>query len=223
MESALRLARELFDALSAEAWPRAADLFEPEHVADWFRDQLRSIPQEQPSITAEQLRRGDPEMPLEVAEYYVARMRRQRSRRTPEGEFAGVDSWAELSKLTPVEAFARFLEARDPRTQFANAVRNLHPEKPPPGEGNRASFQYAVLGAVPEGDDLCHVVYRRRWSRGEEHPGELGLLTCRRSAPGWRMQITDEWMMTWTNFGFAVGAGEEPGPDQIEQRPDAGE
>lgn len=38
-ENALGLARELFDALSAEAWPRAADLFEPEHVANWFQDQ----------------------------------------------------------------------------------------------------------------------------------------------------------------------------------------
>ena len=223
MENALGLARELFDALSAEAWSRAADLFEPEHVANWFRDQLRSIPQEQPvAITAEQLRRGDPEMPLEVAEYYVARMRRQRSRRTPEGQFAGVESWAALSELTAVEAFARFLEASDPRTQVANAVKNLLPEKLPHWDKNRPNFGYAVLGGVPEGDGLCHVIYRRRWSPGEEHPGELCVLSCRRSALGWRAQITDQWIMTWTNSLVSVGVGEEPGPDQIEQRTGGG-
>lgn len=51
---------------------------------------------------------------------------------------------------------------------------------------------YAVLGEVPEGTNLVHVVYRGRITAGDRSLSDVDILTLRRSPGGWKALLSGE-------------------------------
>ncbi|HEU4799478.1 MAG TPA: hypothetical protein VFS94_02480 [Gemmatimonadales bacterium] len=58
-------------------------------------------------------------------------------------------------------------------------------------EGN-VRVDYAVLGEVPEGNNLVHVVYRGRITAGDQTMSDVDILTLRRSPGGWKALLSGE-------------------------------
>ncbi len=115
-------------------------------------------------------------------------------------ELAGVSTWDEAADLGAVEAYGRHLQHRDPREQFRRSKSGLPPETIEEVEKHQIAFDHVVLGGVAETDTLAHALYRRYWG---EHDGSLHVLTCRKSKPGWRVEMSTDWNMALSNFTFA--------------------
>jgi hypothetical protein len=115
-------ATEFLDAWNARRWVDAARLIDLDQF-DRFRQDFitraRRAAGQRPTMTVEDLRRSDPDMPREVAEYQIRQMEEQQRRfADPTAyEFARVSSTSALRALGPEEAAARWLESRDPRWQ----------------------------------------------------------------------------------------------------------
>ncbi len=119
--------------------------------------------------TVDELLRDAPEWSRERAEYERS-IREQANEVVPRVQqlLAGVNSLEEAAALTPVEFFARALEARDMRFLMTRAM------KDPPFEVAALARQlptemqawlqaapvFTVLGTVADGERLAHVVFR---------------------------------------------------------------
>lgn len=182
-------ASQFLDAVAASRWDQAARLLDQqafEQVLDDFvsrtgRSEDRRLP------TVEDLRRQDPSMPREVAEWQLRQMREAERRYadpTP-FEFARVRSVAELRRLSPREAAARWLEARDPRYAIRQQLEAMRcpvssaDEIPVPDR--------RVLGAVMEGSDVAYAVYREnvQFGGGPSAGGDIGVIELHRDRGGW--------------------------------------
>lgn len=115
-------ATRFLDAWNARQWSEAANLLDLDQF-DRFRQDFiarsRRTTGQRPSMTVEELRRMEPDMPREVAEYQIRRMEEEARRYadpTP-FEFARVSSVSALRSLSSAEAAARWLESRDPQWQ----------------------------------------------------------------------------------------------------------
>jgi hypothetical protein len=108
--------RAFIAALESQRWVDAARLVHPTALDRYLERSLSSLRAvaHRPSLTAEDFLRQDPQMPREVAEYQACRAA-EGARDYPrfELERAGVASVEELERLSPEQAFARFLEAND--------------------------------------------------------------------------------------------------------------
>jgi hypothetical protein len=90
-------------------------------------------------------------------------------------EMFGVGSAAELGALAPAELYTRMLQA----TLGGGEMREI-----------MRSAEIEVLGHVPEGDDLAHVVYRMRLSFGGMDVDQVQIAPMRRTPDGWRVMLT---------------------------------
>jgi hypothetical protein len=112
--------RDFFQAQRAGRWLDAAQLMDLESF-----DRLRSrtianlaFARTFPRITADEMRRVDPDMPLAVAEYQAKKQSESIASFDPlSAEFAHVPTIDSLRALPLAEVAARWLEARDPRWQ----------------------------------------------------------------------------------------------------------
>ncbi len=211
-ESPEAVARAFFSALEASEWEQAASLVHPataakirqsvlSHVAAWT---TREIP------TVELLRRFDPEMPEEVAEYQVRRARETLTREESPLLYmlARVRTAAEVEALSDREVLARYLEAQDPRYQFQRAREQVDrfklPDVAPPR--NPPRMRHTVLGHVLEADSLAHVVYRAAGEAEgavlpEEHVAVLSLV---QTPQGWRVRNVNVSGLAHTDVIFPV-------------------
>jgi hypothetical protein len=212
-------------ALNREDWAGAAALCDPASLADVQRQLLvQFAPRE---ITAEYYLHYWPRMPREVAEYHAAECRAQAdpSRRL-ERELAGVPDVGALAAMRPEAALAAWLAGRSPRRQFE---RQAAEGRASPGAVARAlaglgsSYDYVPLGAVPEGEGLSHVLYRRRVGGPPSATGAPGLagrpdedeplahdlagrlppqlISCRRQPDGgWALVATYDFLGVWSTF-----------------------
>jgi hypothetical protein len=162
-------AARFLDAWNARRWPEAArllDLDQFDRLRQDFITRARRTSNEGPQLTVEELRRQDPDMPREVAEYQVRRMQEQQRRYadpTP-FEFARVSSVSALRALTAEEAAARWLESRDPQWQ----VKMQYEQAGCPAPDDITEIvppRRRLIGIVADGDSLGYAVYR------EEQPG----------------------------------------------------
>lgn len=109
-------------AWNGRMWLSAArlmDLDTFDRVRRDFIDRARRSPEGGPRMTVDDLRKTNPDMPLEVAQYQVRMMEEQRRRYadpTPY-EFARVPSVSMLANLGSPDAASRWLESRDPQWQ----------------------------------------------------------------------------------------------------------
>lgn len=168
-------AAQFVDAWNARRWWDAAKLLDL-GTFDRFRTDFiaraRRSPEEGPRMTVDDLRKTNPDMPVEVAAYQIRMMEEQRRRYadpTPY-EFARVPSAGVLRNLDVTEAAARWLESRDPQWQ----VRMQFEQAGCPAPDDIAQIpspKRHVVGAVPESDSVAYAVIR------EEREGD--------NAPAW--------------------------------------
>jgi hypothetical protein len=227
-------------ALERRDWKGAAALCDPVSLRIFHRQLLEQFaPRIRHKLTADDIRRHQPDMPIEVAEYQLSQFQRQAAERLSQidDEVAGVASLPELAALDPSEAFARWLEAHDPQAQVRRLVAR-HPEV----VGSREIGVTALpadrmepLGAVVE-EPFAFVVYRRSWAANdaaaEVHRDEflkpyseeerawlrqtgVGLVqvaTLRRQPDrSWRLPAEHSFLqgMTWFAQGHIVAISEE--------------
>jgi hypothetical protein len=154
-------------AVLAADWQRLASLCDQaslEAFADGVRRQFASP---QPDVTRmiEGYLRQYPDVPRGEAERRVsASLGSLDPRVRLEQDFPSIDSLEALWRLTPAELFAAWCEGQSPQRQMAQAVHSVEP-----GEQQRAPlpdwqefFNFDVLGVVPDGDSVAHVIYRDR-------------------------------------------------------------
>lgn len=180
-------AARFLDAWNARRWSEAArllDLDQFDRFRQDFISRARRSSNEGPQLTVDELRRMDPDMPRQVAEYQVRQMEEQQRRYadpTP-FEFARVASISALRALTSEEAAARWLESRDPqwqvRMQFEQAG------CPAPDDLDEIPVpRRRVVGVVADDDSLSYAVFREEragdetaaWASGDVSVLELKL------------------------------------------------
>jgi hypothetical protein len=192
-------AGEFFAAVERGEWERAATFVHPETVSR-FRDEMdsRVVEWERPprTMSADDYLRHEPDMPPEVAEYNAmksAEWARQQGPELPQF-LAHVHEASEVSQLSGVELFARYMEAQDPRYQVRAAYdRAGRPMPEPVSDGSAARLVRTVLGAVMETESTAHVVYRQEWlHEGVPAPHKhLDVMTLERTHAGWRARDFD--------------------------------
>lgn len=200
-------ARAFFAALEAGRHTDAAALV---HPAALSRSRERSLSELRTrgegafrAMTAEDFLRGDPGMPREVAEYQAARANEQ----MPDDggwalERAGVASLEELERMSPAEAFARFLAVNDTRATVRRAVAR-EPDAGLRELATRAAPRTvrAVIGSVPalaasgEPDhDVAYVTYTIGYGLspiGKARPEHARLIGARRDGAEWKIDFDD--------------------------------
>lgn len=184
--TATEAANGFLNAWNARRWNEAARLLDLEQFETFRRDfaaRAAKGGEDAPSMTVEDLRRYDPSMPREVAEYQVRMMEEQRRRfadPTP-WEFARVNSAAALTALSPVEAAARWIESRDPewqvRMQFQQAGCPV-----PSDIGSIAAPRRTLVGVLEPTGGVTYAVFREAqpadapaWAGGDLSVMELRL------------------------------------------------
>lgn len=199
-EEPLDVARTAIQAANAGDWERVAALTDGDDLAAWYHGYADVEEEPLPPVTAADMKRWQPELPDAVAEYQAERLNRDRAggRGSLHGQFAGLSTRAELRRVRPEEALARYLRAQDVRWQFDEQIRAQRPEAKRLALPESPSMVRSVVGAVGEGDDVAHVVYRSAWSgdAGQElppgTPGDMHVVTVRRGPDGWRLRLTGE-------------------------------
>ena len=146
-----------FEHLAAEEWTEAASLLHPVFLKRFRESEAPHVRPSQP-ITVETYLERDPELPLEVAEYWVRQHAMHPPRRLAD-YFAGVESEEELNRLGDVELFARHLEAVDPAARYRRYLAALAEQFPAFADqlavmmdDVRDAWRYEVLGSISAGD-----------------------------------------------------------------------
>ena len=163
---ALDTFRRAADALEKRDWHGVAALCDPISLRVFHRQLVEQFAPRTPppESTVSELRRHQPDMPPEVAEYQIKQMQQLHAERLSrmEDEVAGVHSVEELRALDPVEACARSLEAHDPEHQvrlfLARHRKSGHPREL--GVYAMPRERLEPIGVVVE-DRFAHVPYRR--------------------------------------------------------------
>jgi hypothetical protein len=108
--------------------------------------------------------RGNPALPRAVAEYYEAEARRHADPATRlEQELPGVQSLLELHTLAADELFRHWLAGRSARRQVERLAVDGHiSHRTAEIRASRdfRMYRYVVIGVLPDGDELAHVLYR---------------------------------------------------------------
>lgn len=194
------VAQAFFDALERGEWHRAAEFMHPETIAA-FRGEAMMLAdrwaREPTQVTVEDLLRGSPDMPLEVAQYNVRKAAEYAAHDGPalSGFLANVRDASELPGLSDTELYARHIEASDPRYQvrsaYARAGRTMPPEA---RDGHAAAIRRTAIGVVMEGSGTAHVVFRPAWTDRDitTPPGPVDVLTLEWAGEdGWRAREFD--------------------------------
>lgn len=87
--------------------------------------------------------------------------------------FAPAKTYAEIEKLPAERIYALYLGA---------VMRRV-------GSAGPLQVTNTVLGEVPEGDSLVHVVYRQRVRSGSSGANNVAVLTLRRTPGGWKVVL----------------------------------
>jgi|GEM_PF-4241223 len=219
-----------FDALESRRWADAARLVHPAALARYREHTLSSVRAttgvpERPAITPEDFLRHDPQMPREVAEYQARRSNEAaQEHRGWALERAGVASLEELERLSPEEAFARFLAASDEQQGMQRAMEGKVDEVV--GElltRMAPRTERTVIGSVPapagqgagEAGGSAYVTYsitHRVAHAPTPGPEQVAVVRVRRDGPAWKLDPDEPMMHELFGGGsFAVSVGTEDG------------
>lgn len=152
-------------ALRAEDWLAVTRLCDADSL-EAFADELRGAytVSGNPGLTAEDVMWGQPDMPREVAEYHAAHMRYHTD---PErqflADFPSLRSLDELMQLPADQVVAAWLQRRSIRPQVeAQVSAGVITEEAAQELLDRIGDMYAyeALGAVSDGPNVAHVIYR---------------------------------------------------------------
>lgn len=194
IERAVRAVVDSFFAeVSAERWDAAAARLDLARFEPYFKQQLRNVRSEMrsPDQTPEELMARDSTMPRAVAAWQAARMNAARSSR-PFGdysyEFAGVTTQHELLTLALPDAAARWLAARDRRTQLRESFRRQGcPLAPMP---TLAVPKHRILAVVAPDDSTAYAIQANDQfpSSPEYLESDERVLLLRRTGGTWRIE-----------------------------------
>ncbi len=180
-------------------------------------------------LTVEELLRYDPQMPRAVAEYQVKKMNEGRADFDfLERDYARVDSTAELARLSPSEAAARWLEARSPQYQQELVFREAkkHPDPGCPADSTRAVIpklklpSARILGSAVPRDSIAYVLVGSDFPGAYQPPGDAryeflappSVLILDRVGDGWKVfPLEDMPRSTGMSgaMGFVIGCGHD--------------
>jgi hypothetical protein len=210
-ERAVRaVADSFFDAVAREKWDSAAKFIDLPRFEPHFKQVLGNARAALPpaELTVEQIMSRDSTMPRAAAEYELAQMKKYTARRPGFGdmsyEFAGIHSQQELFALTPAQALARWLEAKDERTQMREAWRQMGcslgdlPVFP--------SVKRSVLGVAMVNDSVGYVIHTDDRFGGVAESSIYGserLFPVRRTTLGWRIDPRED-LLRPLNMSFAL-------------------
>jgi hypothetical protein len=182
-------------ALEARQWEAVPPLVDPAELERFRRKWLwwsRSMESERTRQAAGEtaVHYVNPDLPPAVVDYYE-RLSEEQAAREPGATFAGVRSIAELERLSASEMLAQFLEAHAQRY-----VDVPGPGDPPTARAAPPQFREVrrIIGELPEGDSLVHVLYRHRLEVNgkSEGPEVVVAATTRRTPQGWRLLLNSE-------------------------------
>jgi hypothetical protein len=212
---ALSLFNIVVQSLNSEDWHRVADLCDSGSLEELRRkfllNHLRTLP---PSV--DDIIRDLPDIPRAEAEAEAARLSDMYD---PEESiqllFPGISSFAELELLNSHDFFVRWLEGQCPRTEIRELVETgevAAEDAEAVLDPSTKMWNFVAVGAVPDGPDVVHVVFRydastdtlddfeydlyqdgagdgeiqlHRDLRGRRHPR---VVTCRKQRSGdWRI------------------------------------
>lgn len=191
---AARVAGDFFESLWRGEWRQAASLVDLSGFSMYLDAVLQPRPPV-PPLTVEQYLRHDPDMPREVAEYQVRKFNESQvhAARRMGMEFAGIDSSAQLARLAPHEAMARWLEARDPTYQLQRWLAERECDTTAVSVAARdLRMRRRVLGAVEETPERAWVVFVTGFGdepltgAKRDHP-DAKVIPFRLTAAGWRL------------------------------------
>lgn len=127
-DSARLTADLFFRAIADEKWEAAAALLDTAAMRRMIAQQLRQRPEfNRREMTVDDFMRGDSTKPREVAEYELKRYREQVSKFDAGDRFSreyyGIRSADDLRALSTTQAAARHLQAKDPRVQIRELLK----------------------------------------------------------------------------------------------------
>jgi hypothetical protein len=192
-----RVAAAAFRALDAERWDEFVGWLDPEAVEEFRTGQLRWWKEagERRPLTADEVRRLQPDMPPEIVEYHVKQWQSSdHGHRSLESSFPGVASLEALERLNGPEMLVRHLARLSPMAKLEAAFADLADDAGLAELDPREMVpRRQVIGAVLEGDSLAHIVYRLQDGPADddEPAGLLSLATVRRTPEGWRLRLDD--------------------------------
>jgi hypothetical protein len=216
-ESPGAVARAYFDAMDAREFEAAVRYMDPAKVVDFHQNMSMTLRVITKGFTREELKLGDLDLTTCLGDELVEHL----TNPPPQGivpfpmarEFAGIESVQQLDDIGPPELLERHLRAQTPEHQEKETIREGHHPFP---DGIVASDRRQVIGAVREGEDLAHVVWRStatyRSGRIEE---DVFAMTLRRTEAGWR--VTFEFFPPGTE---RITCGYDPAPrDDLDPEP----
>ena len=197
-------------ALAREDWAQLAEMCDPASLSLFRSAAIRYYLEPKPRsiVTVEQYLEHAPDMPREVAEYHVRQIQAELDRsKSLERDYPTVGSIDELRQMSAVALYASWLEGKSFRRQLQRAAKQHSLPDSAVDEALRsagAEERATLLGVVPDGERVAHVLYRMEVtsapeiSEGDtaEHEFQkdmagrqfVHVLTCRRGTEGgWRL------------------------------------
>lgn len=228
-------------------WEQAASLCDPASLSVFKRELLERVDAKQEAWTVERMLQFQPDLPREVAEYQIAQFNGiSDAKRVLEREVPSVASVEQLRDMSPVEVFAAWLEGQSYERQVEGMRRetSIPPEVLEVVLRSRPERTFKILGMIPDGDRIAHVVYRQEctWPDDSDDsdetpqpaidvdPEESSFLadrsqpapefsTLRRQGDGsWRM-IADHRFLGLGSGGFSVGMADDAGTSSLGSNP----
>lgn len=146
--------RTYFRAVAEQRWRDAAQFVDTAFTERMRRHTIASAMEPERVVTVEEHMRNDPEMPREVAEYFVRRA--EQSMRAYGNEisyqFAMVEDTGTLQQLSPLDAAARYVQAKDFRYTLWRSYRMA------PGCADSTPDDEALHELTPRPEVLASVV-----------------------------------------------------------------
>jgi len=176
----------VFEAMASKNWQRVAALADPEFLAQFREKQL--VYAEADRIAKVNRKKNEQQygLPKCVQKYFES----QDANFTESflKGFAGVKTVEQLAALSPPALFASWLAGGE-------HVRKEEGKNVPP-------TSRTILGQVPEGDTLAHVVYRITPPPPTQPEAALQMLTVRRENDGWRVLPNEDIRLAGRSFSW---------------------
>jgi hypothetical protein len=180
-------------ALNFDDWAGFTALCDPVSLRAFKSETLEHYADDRDDyhVEVEDLLESEPEMPREAAEYKAARMNEITSKaHRLKREFLTVKSVDELPEMDASRMFVLWLQARSPYRRAELEAESEEPWEsdsawdPPVDDGKKATrgFRYSVIGCVPDGEEIAHVLYRSDHTIDKIFPEEYAELMSGRPA-----------------------------------------
>lgn len=127
------------------------------------REAIESVRRERPPMTVEDILRDAPDMPREAAAYHLAQVNQNSSREAMLKSEYDVSSVEELEALPVAEFLFRMIDVHSYRRQLQRLFERRGQPMP---DAVVPEQHFHVIGWLPDGDSIGHILYRPEVTRG---------------------------------------------------------